>query len=104
MPKGEPVAYNRCEHCNVTLHTNDSGEYYPVVQRMEKHTQIRGTYYPIGNNLHYPRNWGKKKGALLLLESKLEDKIKQLKEAEDEIAKLSACIEKVNEWDETVLN
>jgi hypothetical protein len=63
---GEQIANNRAEHCNIQLHTNESGEYYPVVNRMEKHTLIRGEYIPIGNHFQYPKNWGKRKGAIIL--------------------------------------
>lgn len=101
---GEQVAYNKCEHCNVELHTNELGEYYPVVNRMDKHTNIRGEYHPIGNHLQYPRNWGKKKGATILIQSRIEAKQKQLEEAQTELLKLNACLEKVNEWDSTILN
>ena len=97
---GEQVANNRAEHCNVELHTNESGEYYPVINRLDKFTLIRGEYIPIGNHLQYPRNWGQQKGALVLLEHRIGDKKKQLDEAVSEIAKLSACLEKVKEWDE----
>lgn len=100
---GEQVANNRCEHCNIQLHTNESGEYYPVINRMDKQTLIRGEYIPIGNTFQYPKNWGKRKGATILLEHRIEDKRKQLIEAEIELAKLSACLEKVKEWDATVL-
>jgi hypothetical protein len=103
MPKGEQIANNRCEHCNIQLHTNELGEYYPVVNRMDKQTLIRGEYIPIGNHFQYPKNWGKRKGAMILLETRIEDKRKQLIEAESELAKLSACLEKVKEWDEGIL-
>jgi hypothetical protein len=100
---GEQIANNRAEHCNIQLHTNESGQYYPVVNRMEKHTLIRGEYIPIGNHFQYPKNWGKRKGAIILLEHRIRDKQKQLLEAESEIAKLTACLDKVKEWDDTIL-
>jgi hypothetical protein len=100
---GEQIANNRAEHCNIQLHTNESGEYYPVVNRMEKHTLIRGEYIPIGNHFQYPKNWGKRKGAIILLEHRIRDKQKQLLEAESEITKLTACLDKVKEWDDTIL-
>ena len=100
---GEQIANNRAEHCNIQLHTNESGQYYPVVNRMEKHTLIRGEYIPIGNHFQYPKNWGKRKGAIILLEHRIRDKQKQLLEAESEIDKLTACLDKVKEWDDTIL-
>ena len=96
---GKQIAYNKCEHCNIELHTNESGEYYPVVNRMDKHTNIRGEYHPIGNRLQYPRNWGKRKGAIVLLEHRIADKQRQLEEAISELAKLSECLERVKGWD-----
>ena len=100
---GEQIANNRAEHCNIQLHTNESGEYYPVINRMDKQTLIRGEYIPIGNHFQYPKNWGKRKGAIILLEHRIADKQKQLLEAESEIAKLTACLDKVKEWDDTIL-
>jgi hypothetical protein len=100
---GEQIANNRAEHCNVVLHTNDANEYYPVINRMDKQTLIRGEYIPIGNTFQYPKNWGRRKGAMILLETRIADKQKQLIEAQTELAKLSACLEQVKEWDETSL-
>ena len=101
---GEQVAYNKCEHCNIELHTNDAGEYYPVVNRLDKFTLIRGEYHPIGNHFQYPRNWGKKKGTTILLETRIADKIRVLEDTQRELSKLQACLEKVQEWDGDILN
>jgi len=98
---GEQIANNRCEHCNVVLHENESGEYYPVVNRMEKHTLIRGEYHPIGSRFQYPRNWGKQKGATILLEQRIQDVRKQIEDAQLDLDKLQACLEKVQQWDST---
>ena len=97
---GEQVAWNKCEHCNVVLHENEAGEYYPVVNRIEKFTLIRGEYIPIGSRLQYPRNWGKRKGATILLEHKIAEQKKILEGAEIELAKLSKCLEDVTGWSE----
>jgi hypothetical protein len=71
---------------------------------MDKHTNIRGEYIPIGNRLQYPRNWGKKKGATILLETRIADKIMVLEDTQAELSKLKACLDKVNEWDADTLN
>jgi hypothetical protein len=97
---GEQIAYNKCEHCNIELHTNDVGEYYPVINRMDKFTLIRGEYIPIGNRFQYPRNWGKRKGATILLEHRIADKERVLADTQRELEKLTACLEKVSEWKE----
>jgi hypothetical protein len=95
---GEQVANNKGEHCNVELHINESGEYYPVTQCMDKYTLIRSEYRPFGNTLQYPKKWGRKKGALELLEFRITDKQRVLADATKELELLTACRDKVNEW------
>ena len=95
---GEQVANNKGEHCNVELHINESGEYYPVTQCMDKYTLIRTEYIPFGNTLQYPKKWGRKKGALELLEFRIADKQRVLADAQLELELLTACRDKVNEW------
>ena len=95
---GEQVANNKGEHCNVELHINESGEYYPVTQCMDKYTLIRTEYIPFGNTLQYPKKWGRKKGALELLNFRIADKQRVLADAQLELELLTACRDKVNEW------
>ena len=97
---GEQVANNKGEHCNVELHINESGEYYPVTQCMDKYTLIRTEYIPFGNTLQYPKKWGRKKGALELLNFRITDKQRVLADAQLELELLTACRDKVNEWAE----
>ena len=95
---GEQVANNKGEHCNVELFLNEQGEYYPVTQCMDKYTLIRSEYIPFGNTLQYPKKWGKKKGALELLNFRIADKQRVLADAQKELEMLTACRDKVNEW------
>ena len=95
---GEQVANNKGEHCNVELFINEQGEYYPVTQCMDKYTLIRSEYIPFGNTLQYPKKWGKKKGALELLNFRIADKQRVLADATKELELLTACRDKVNEW------
>jgi hypothetical protein len=67
---------------------------------MDKFTLIRGEYIPIGNRFQYPRNWGKRKGATILLEHRIADKERVLADTQRELEKLTACLEKVSEWKE----
>jgi hypothetical protein len=97
---GEQVANNKGEHCNVELFINEQGEYYPVTQCMDKWTLIRSEYKPFGNTLQYPKKWGRKKGALELLEFRIADKQRVLADAQMELELLTACRDKVNEWAE----
>jgi hypothetical protein len=95
---GEQVANNKGEHCNVELFLNEQGEYYPVTQCMDKYTLIRSEYIPFGNTLQYPKKWGKKRGALELLNFRIADKQRVLADAHQELELLTACRNKVNEW------
>jgi hypothetical protein len=95
---GEQVAFNKDMHCNVVLHINESGEYYPVTQCIDKYTLIKGEYLPIGNTLQYPKRWGRKRGALELLNFRIADKQRVLADAQKELEMLTACRDKVNEW------
>jgi hypothetical protein len=97
---GEQVANNKGEHCNVELFINEQGEYYPVTQCMDKYTLIRSEYKPFGNTLQYPKKWGRKRGALELLEFRIADKQRVLADAQLELELLTACRDKVNEWAE----
>jgi hypothetical protein len=95
---GEQVANNKGEHCNVELFLNEQGEYYPVTQCMDKWTLIRSEYKPFGNTLQYPKKWGRKKGALELLNFRITDKQRVLADAQKELDLLTVCRDKVNEW------
>jgi hypothetical protein len=97
---GEQVANNKGEHCNVELFINEQGEYYPVTQCMDKWTLIRSEYKPFGNTLQYPKKWGRKRGALELLNFRIADKQRVLADAQMELELLTACRDKVNEWAE----
>ena len=98
---GEQVADNRAPHSTCKLFENKDGEYYPVCQPMETLRLIRGEYHPIGSRFQYPRNWGKRKGATILLEQRIQDVRKQIEDAQLDLDKLQACLEKVQLWDST---
>lgn len=97
---GEQVATNTAVHCRIELHEKESGEYYAVNMPMEKPQLIRGEYHPLGNKLVYPKKWGRKAAATILLEHKIEEEKRIIASAEIELAKLKACLEEVSGWSE----
>lgn len=97
---GEQIAYNKTMHGTIQLFENEAGEYYPVVDWDSEPKLVRGEYYPIGNRIQFPKKWGRKWGAQKLLESIIIDKKKQIQDAELELEKLTACLNKVMEWNE----
>ena len=95
---GEQIANNRTMHGNIQLFENEAGEYYPVVEWDEVPKLVRGEYIPIGNRIQFPKKWGRKEGATILLEHKIEDIKRTILYAESELAKLEACLSSVKEW------
>ena len=98
---GQQVASNRAMHCNMRLMENSEGEYDAVVDRMDTISLIRGEYIPIGVNFHYPKVWGRKYAATKLLEHIMDDRKRQIQNAQKELEKLQRCLDKVNGWNET---
>ena len=97
---GEQVAVNRTMHGNIFLYENESGEYYPVVEWDDAPKLVRGEYHPIGNRMHFPKAWGRKHAATTLLNRIIEDKEKQIADAQRELVKLRKCLGEVGEWPE----
>ncbi len=97
---GEQIANNRTMHGNIQLFENEAGEYYPVVEWDEAPKLVRGEYHPIGNKIQFPKKWGRKEGATILLEHKIEEEKRIIASAEIELAKLQACLEDVKGWSE----
>ena len=98
---GEQIANNKTMHGNIQLYENEAGEYYPVVEWDESPKLVRGEYHPIGNKIQFPKKWGRKEGATILLEHRIEDVRKQIADAQEDLDKLLACLEKVQGWDST---
>lgn len=100
---GEQVASNRALHNDIQLVEGVDGEYDAVVFRVDAYTLIRGEYYTIGRNFHYPKIWGRKYAATKLIGDIMNDKLKSIQEAERELIKLQKCLDKVNLWSDTDL-
>ena len=98
-PKGSQVAWNKCFHNKIALHTNSEGEYYAVTQRIDTPGLIRGEYQPIGVQLVCPVKWGRKRGALHLIDFKIQDAQKQLEDLKGELIKLERCKESILDWE-----
>ena len=98
---GEQIAVNRTEHCTIQLFENEGGEYYPVTDCQGKVTLIRGEYHPIGNRLQYPKKWGRKVAAKILLEHKIKVQRDTIESAQVELAKLERCLSDVQNWSDT---
>ena len=98
---GEQIANNRTMHGNIQLYENESGEYYPVVEWDDTPKLVRGEYHPIGNRFNYPKQWGKKYAAKVLLENKIAVQQDILYKAEVELSKLQRCLESIQQWSDS---
>jgi hypothetical protein len=100
-PKGKQVAPNVAHHYNAELFLSPSGEIQPVVILNELSTVIRREYYPIGYHLHFPKYWGKRTGVEYLLKHNITEQQTILEDAQTELVRLKACLDKVQrEWPE----
>lgn len=99
-PAPGQIAWNKAAHSTCELFQNESGEYYPVCQRIETPSLIRSEYIPIGSRLQYPNKWGRKRAATHLLEFKMADAKKQIADAQTELEKLERCLSAVQGWDD----
>ena len=95
---GEQIANNRAMHGNIQLFENEAGEYYPVVDWDSEMKLVRGEYHPIGNRLQFPKKWGRKDGATILLEHKIQQAKRTILDAQTDLAKLERCMSAVKEW------
>ena len=86
-------------HSVAEIHTNANGDYYVVTTPHALNpTPIRQSYLAIGHKLIYPKKWGRKVGALELLEQKRKDQIRIIESAQKELESLDKCIESTKLW------
>ena len=86
---GEQVANNRTLHCVMELFTDGNGDYYLVTQPQSRPALIKGEYLPIGNRLVYPKKWGRRKAAELLISHMIGDMESVIKGASTRLEKLT---------------
>ena len=92
--KGIPqqVAVNRTLHSLASIVESESGELSVIVQPLDGMKLIRGEYHPVGNKLQFPTKWGKKEGAIYLVEHKIAQQEAIIAQAAEELEKLKACL------------
>jgi len=95
---GEQVANNREQQEVMYLHEKD-GEWY-ILSEPKSPGLVKKEYLPIGNKLVYPKKWGRKKAAEVLLHHLIDDNIKTRDTAEKRLKILNQLWEDVKGWDE----
>lgn len=79
---GKQVADNTEMQHSTTLKVNDSGKFYVETKEQAKRGLIKSEYVPVGMTLVYPKEWGKQKGSLHLLNHYIKEQESIIKQAE----------------------
>lgn len=96
---GKQVAINRALHYTMELWEDENGEYQPIL-RGERLALIKGEYLPIGKVFIFPKKWGRKKGAEVLLEHLIKDSNKIISSTKERLDKLQRTKEGVAKWND----
>ena len=93
---GEQVANNRETQEVMHLHQKD-GKWY-ILSEPKSPGLVKKEYLPIGNRLVYPKKWGRKKAATVLLNHLIKDNelIKEL--ADKRLVYLNNLSNEVKNW------
>ena len=93
---GEQVANNRETQEVMYLHEKD-GVWY-ILSEPKSPGLVRKEYIPMGNRLVYPKKWGRKRAAEVLLNSLIEDNERICQVAKEKLEILVKLKEEVKDW------
>ena len=93
---GEQVANNRETQEVMYLHEKD-GVWY-ILSEPKSPGLVKKEYIPMGNRLVYPKKWGRKKAAEVLLSHLIEDNERACRTAEERLEILVKLKDEVNDW------
>ena len=93
---GEQVANNREMQEVMYLH-QDKDKWY-ILSEPKSPGLVKKEYIPIGNRLVYPKKWGRKKAAEVLLSALISDSEKVCEKANERLEVLRGLSVEVEEW------
>jgi hypothetical protein len=93
---GEQVANNREMQEVMYLHQSE-GKWY-ILSEPKSPGLVKKEYIPIGNRLVYPKKWGRKRAAEVLLQHLIDDNEAVKSMAEKRLQYLYSLKEDVNGW------
>ena len=76
----------------------DKGKWY-ILSEQKSPGLVKKEYLPIGNRLVYPKKWGRKKAAEVLLRALITDSEKVCEKANERLSYLRTLSDEVKEWD-----
>jgi hypothetical protein len=93
---GEQVANNRETQEVMYLHEKD-GKWY-ILSEPKSPGLVKKEYVPMGNRLVYPKKWGRKKAAEVLLSHLIDDNEKLCRTAKERLDILNKLKEETQSW------
>ena len=93
---GEQVANNREMHMVMYLHFENDKWY--ILSEPKSTGLVKKEYIPIGNRLVYPKKWGRKKAAEVLLQHLINDNERTKSQAEERLEYLYKLNNEVEDW------
>jgi hypothetical protein len=93
---GEQVANNREMQEVMYLH-EDGGKWY-ILSEPKSPGLVKKEYIPMGNRLVYPKKWGRKKAAEVLLQHMISDNEKICQTAKERLEVLYKLKEETETW------
>lgn len=93
---GEQVANNREMQEVMYLHHNE-GKWY-ILSEPKSPGLVKKEYIPMGNRLVYPKKWGRKKAAEVLLSHLIDDNEKICQTAKERLEVLYKLKEETGAW------
>jgi uncharacterized coiled-coil protein SlyX len=69
-----------------------------VIQPQIYEAIVKSEYLPVGNLFVFPKKWGRKRGAIELINKKIKDNEKLIEDAKHRLVMLTDCLNRVNEW------
>jgi hypothetical protein len=93
---GNQVANNREMQEVMFLHEED-GKWY-ILSEPKSPGLIKKEYIPIGNRLVYPKKWGRKKAAEVLLNHLVSENEKICDAAQERLTYLTSLKDEVDTW------
>jgi hypothetical protein len=93
---GEQVANNREMQEVMYLH-NENGKWY-ILSEPKSPGLVKKEYIPMGNRLVYPKKWGRKRAAEVLLNHMITDNEEICRKANERLEYLNSLKEEVSQW------
>jgi hypothetical protein len=93
---GEQVANNREMQMVMYLHYENDKWY--ILSEPKSTGLVKKEYIPIGNRLVYPKKWGRKKAAEVLLQHLINDNERTKAQAEERLEYLYKLNNEVEDW------